>query len=59
MVEALIAGERDPQRLAELSKSRMRSKKDQLTKALAGRFAAHHGRRSSDSTTSPQAPTDG
>ncbi len=43
MVEALIAGERDPQRLAELSKSRMRTKKDQLTKALAGRFAAHHG----------------
>ncbi len=43
MVEALIAGERDPQRLAELSKSRMRAKKDQLTKALAGRFAAHHG----------------
>ncbi len=43
MVEALIAGERDPQRLAELSKSRMRAKKDQLTKALAGRFDVHHG----------------
>lgn len=43
MVEALIAGERDPERLAELSKSRMRAKKDQLAEALAGRFAAHHG----------------
>ena len=41
MVEALIAGERDPERLAELSKSRMRAKKDQLAEALAGRFAAH------------------
>ena len=43
MVEALIAGERDPRRLAELSKGRMRAKKDQLAIALAGRFAAHHG----------------
>jgi transposase len=43
MVEALIAGERDPAVLAELSKSRMRAKKDQLVEALAGRFAEHHG----------------
>jgi transposase len=43
MVEALIGGERDPARLAELSKSRMRAKKDQLAMAMAGRFAAHHG----------------
>ena len=43
MVEALIAGERDPERLAELSKSRMRAKKDRLAEAMAGRFAAHHG----------------
>lgn len=43
MVEALIAGERDPQALAELSKSRMRAKKDQLAVALSGRFDAHHG----------------
>lgn len=28
MVEALIAGERDPERLAELSQSRMRAKND-------------------------------
>jgi hypothetical protein len=30
MVEALIAGERDPTVLAELSKSRMRTKKNEL-----------------------------
>ncbi|HEV2122303.1 MAG TPA: hypothetical protein VGW38_05975 [Chloroflexota bacterium] len=43
MVEAMIAGERDPAVLAELSKSRMRAKKDQLVEALAGRFCDHHG----------------
>ncbi len=42
MVEALIAGERDPQQLAELSKSRIRAKKDRLVEALSGRFDAHH-----------------
>ena len=54
MVEALIASERDPERLAELSKSRMRAKKDQLAEALAGRVAAHHGVVAREiSTTSP------
>lgn len=43
MVEALIAGERDPAVLAEMSKSRMRAKKHELTLALDGNFAAHHG----------------
>lgn len=43
MVEALIAGERDPAVLAEMSKSRMRAKKDRLELALDGDFAAHHG----------------
>jgi transposase len=43
MVEALIAGERDPGALAELAKGRMRAKIPALTDALAGRFAAHHG----------------
>ena len=42
MVEALIAGERDPQQLAELSKSTMRAKKDRLVEALQGRFGSHH-----------------
>ncbi|MFE6963056.1 IS110 family transposase [Streptomyces sp. NPDC057696] len=39
MLEALIAGERDPQVLAELAKRRMRSKIPELT----GRFREHHG----------------
>ena len=43
MVEALIAGERDPAVLADMSRSRMRAKKDALTQALAGNFGAHHG----------------
>ena len=43
MVEALIAGERDPAVLADMAKSRMRAKKGALTQALAGNFAAHHG----------------
>ncbi len=43
MIEAMIAGERDPATLAELSKSRMRAKKDRLELALVGNFGAHHG----------------
>lgn len=43
MIEAMIAGERDPEVLAELSLSRMRSKKPALTEALVGDFGAHHG----------------
>lgn len=42
MIEALIAGERDPDVLAELSKARMRSKKADLAESLAGRFDTHH-----------------
>jgi transposase len=34
MIEALIAGERDPARLADLTKGRLR--------ALHGRFGEHH-----------------
>lgn len=43
MIEALIAGERDPAVMAEMAKARMRSKIPALTEALVGRFAAHHG----------------
>ena len=43
MLEALIAGERDPAVLADLAKRRMRSKIPLLTEALTGRFAEHHG----------------
>lgn len=44
MIEALIAGERDPERLADMSLSVMRAKKDRLSAAFTGaNFADHHG----------------
>src|ERR1019366_2607739 len=42
MLEALIAGERDPQVLAQMAKGRMRTKINALTQALVGRFGQHH-----------------
>ncbi|WP_344812503.1 IS110 family transposase [Microlunatus aurantiacus] len=42
MLTALINAERDPQTLAELARGRMRSKIEQLTEALTGRFNDHH-----------------
>lgn len=42
MLEALIAGDRDPATLAELAKRRLRAKIPQLTEALHGRFTEHH-----------------
>jgi len=42
MLEALIAGERDPQVLAGLARSRMKAKHDALVQALEGRFEDHH-----------------
>ena len=42
MVEALIAGERDPQVLAALARGRMRLKHAALAEALTGRFDDHH-----------------
>ena len=42
MVEALIAGERDPQQLASLAKGRLRAKLDDLQMACDGRFTAGH-----------------
>jgi transposase len=44
MIEALIAGERDPQVLAQLAKGRMRAKIPQLLRALDGRFEQHHAK---------------
>jgi transposase len=44
MIDALIAGQRDPTVLADMAKGRMRSKIPQLQDALAGRFNAHHAR---------------
>lgn len=43
MLEALIAGERDPQALAQLARGRMKVKHDALVEALTGRFDDHHG----------------
>jgi transposase len=43
MIEALIAGERDPRVLAEMAQGKMRPKVPALQEALVGRFAAHHG----------------
>jgi transposase len=43
MLEALIAGQRDPRVLAGLARAGMRKKNAELVEALTGRFDAHHG----------------
>jgi len=42
IIEALIAGQRDPHALADLAKGKLRPKIPQLTAALHGHFGAHH-----------------
>ncbi|MCC6263258.1 MAG: IS110 family transposase, partial [Bryobacterales bacterium] len=42
MLQAIIAGEENPAVLAELARSRMRSKIPELTLALEGRVRPHH-----------------
>ena len=42
MLAALIAGERDPKVLAELARTRMRTKIPQLREAFTGHFDDHH-----------------
>jgi transposase len=42
MIEALIAGERDPQALAALAKGQLRVKHAALVEALTGQFDDHH-----------------
>ncbi|MFE9429351.1 IS110 family transposase, partial [Kitasatospora sp. NPDC006697] len=42
MLEALIAGERDPRVLSQLALGKMRGKIPILSEALTGRFTAHH-----------------
>ncbi len=44
MIEALIAGERNPRALAELAKGRARARRAALAEALDGRFTDHHAR---------------
>ncbi len=43
MLEALIAGQRNPQVLADLARGSMRGKKSVLQEALTGHFRDHHG----------------
>ncbi|KOU54031.1 IS110 family transposase [Streptomyces sp. WM6378] len=43
MLEALIAGERNPRTLAELSRGRMNAKRPRLIEAFTGGFEDHHG----------------
>ena len=42
MLDALVAGERDPIVLADMAKRRLRAKIPELTEALTGRFSEHH-----------------
>jgi transposase len=42
MIEALIAGERNPKAPADLAIGKMRAKRKELTEALDGRFEDHH-----------------
>ena len=43
MIEALIAGQRDPKVLVKLARGRMKTKHSALVAALDGRFDDHHG----------------
>jgi transposase len=43
MLAALLAGERDPKRLAQLARARMRAKRSLLAEAFTGFFTDHHG----------------
>jgi transposase len=43
MIRSMIAGERDPDKLAALARTRMKAKHDDLVEALDGMFDDHHG----------------
>jgi transposase len=42
MLDALVAGERDPKVLAQLARTRLRAKRALLAEAFVGRFGEHH-----------------
>jgi transposase len=44
IIDALCAGERDPERLAEMAQRRLRAKIGDLRQAVPGRFNDHHAR---------------
>ena len=63
MLAALVAGERDPEVLAELAKGRLRKKIPELRQALRGRFGDHHALLvglawTTPSTSRPRSPLD-
>ena len=43
MIRAMIAGQRDPHKLAALARTGMKAKHDELVEALDGMFDDHHG----------------
>jgi transposase len=43
MIKAMIAGQRDPHKLAALARGSMKAKHDDLVQALTGMFDDHHG----------------
>ncbi|HYY78590.1 MAG TPA: IS110 family transposase [Actinomycetes bacterium] len=43
MLAALVAGQRDPNTLAELARASLRAKRSQLVEAFTGHFTDHHG----------------
>ncbi len=43
MIRAMIAGQRDPHKLAALARTGMKAKHDELAEALDGMFDDHHG----------------
>jgi transposase len=42
ILQALLDGQQDPQRLAELARGRLRNKRDELAQAVQGTFREHH-----------------
>jgi transposase len=56
MVEALIAGERDPRRLADLARGKMKVKRSALISALDGRFDDHPRRAGPDAAAPNRHP---
>jgi len=42
ILEAMLAGEQNPQKLAELAQKRMQGKQEQLVEALQGTLGEHH-----------------
>jgi transposase len=43
MIKAMIAGQRDPRVLADLARTAMRARREELAEALDGMFDDHHG----------------